>query len=52
MSSAFRCYALYAYQGNTDNEVIIYCGFHRNSVSLIVNRLNGASWKYTKLIFL
>ena len=50
--SAFRSYALYTYQRNTDNEVSIYSGFHRNGVSFIINRLNGTTWKYINLITL
>jgi hypothetical protein len=39
--------------GRTDNEVLIYYAFQRNSVSMIINRLIGApSWKFMNLIFL
>jgi len=49
---AFLSYALYTYKRNTDNAVLIYSGFHRNNVSLIIDRLNGTTWKYINLICL
>ena len=35
----FPSYALYTYHGSTDYDVLVYSGFHRNSVPWIINLL-------------